>query len=42
MIDGNIKLKPIYRRFWAARFSCTLQKAIAYAIVRPINLGIHK
>jgi hypothetical protein len=33
MIDGNIKLKPIYRRFWAARFSCTLQKAIAYAIL---------
>ena len=33
MVDGNMKLKPIYRRFWAARFSRTLQKAIEYAIL---------
>jgi hypothetical protein len=33
IVAGNTKLKPIYRRFWASRFSCTLQKAIAYAIL---------
>lgn len=33
IVAGHMKLKPIYRRFWASRFSCTLQKAIAYAIL---------
>lgn len=38
IVADNIKLKSIYRLFWSARFACTLQKSIAFAIINKSKL----